>query len=327
MKYTTPLKKCAAWLLAFAALLAFGSTAARAEAKYPHEPIRVVVPFGPGGLADISMRIVAKKLSERLGQQVIVENRPGAGGVVAANTVLAAPHDGYTLMFFVNGTAIAKTLFKLPFDPVTDFIPISTVAYFDLVLVTRGDGPLHTIADVKAAALKKPLLLGTINPGSTQNLSAELFKSRAGIAATIIPYKSTPEVIVGLVRGDVDVGFESYAALKGPITSGQLRAIAVTGRQRAPWLPKVPTVRESGVPDYDVTGWNALFAPANTPPAVVQLLNREVNAVMKMPDVKNKLLALGTLAKGSTSAELGAIFRSDIAKWAAVIKQAGIKTQ
>jgi tripartite-type tricarboxylate transporter receptor subunit TctC len=327
MRFKTTRQTFATCLIALATLLAFSSNAAGEQAKYPNQPIRIILPFGPGGLADISIRLVAQKLAERLGQQVIVDNRPGAGGVVAAKTTLAAPRDGYTLTLFANGTAIAKSLFKLPFDPVADFTPISTVAYFDLVLLTRADGPLRTISDVQAAALKKPLILGTINPGSTQNLSAELFKSMTQIPATIVPYKSTPEVLMGLLRGDVDVGFESYAALKGPIDGGQLRAIAVTGLNPAAWLPKVPTVRESGVGNYDVTGWNALFAPANTPPEVVQLLNGHINEILKMPEVKKRLLELGTEARGSTPAEIEAIFRNDIAKWAAVIKQAGIQPQ
>ncbi|CAN5541659.1 tripartite tricarboxylate transporter substrate binding protein [soil metagenome] len=312
---------------ASALILTLGAGTANAQVKFPSQPIRVIVPFAPGGLADISMRLVAQKLGERLGQQVIVDNRPGAGGVIAANAALAAPPDGHTLILLVNGTAIAKSLFKqLPYDPVTDFAPISTIAYFDLVLLTRADGPLRTVADIRAPHAK-PLVLGTINPGSTQNLSAELFKSSAQMPGTIVPYKATPEVLTGMIRGDVDVGFESYAALKGSIDAGQLRPIAVTGLHRAPWLPNVPTVREAGLASYEVTGWNALFAPARTPLAVQQLLNREVNEVLALPEVKARLLELGTDGRGSTQAEMATLLKNDIAKWAAVIRQAGIQPQ
>jgi tripartite-type tricarboxylate transporter receptor subunit TctC len=301
--------------------------AATGQTRYPTQAVKVIVPFAPGGLADISMRLIGQKLSERLGQSVVIDNRAGAGGVVAGNAALAAPRDGHTLILFANGTAIAKTLFKLPFDPVADFTPVTSMAWFDLVLLTKGDGPLKTVADVQATAKTRALNLGTINPGSTQNLSAELFKHQAQINAQVVPFKSTPEVVTAIIRGDIDVGFESYATVKGQIDAGQLRAIAVTGLARAPWLPQTPTVREAGVAQYDVTGWNALFAPAGTPPEVVALLNRHLQEVLQLPEVKNRLLELGTIARGNGSPEMAAQFTADIAKWAAVIKQAGISPQ
>lgn len=308
-------------------LLALAPASLLAQARFPSQPVKIIVPFAAGGLADISMRLVGQRLAERLGQGVIIENRPGAGGVVAGNAALTAPRDGHTLILFANGTAIAKTLFKLPFDPVADFIPVTSMAWFDLVLLVKGDGPLRSVADVQAAARGRALNLGSINPGSTQNLSAELFKTQAGLNAAVVPFKSTPEVVTGILRGDIDVGFESYATVKGQIDAGQLRAIAVTGTTRAPWLPQTPTVRESGVPSYDVTGWNALFAPAGTPPEAVQLLNRLINEVLLLPDVKNRLLELGTLARGNSQADMAQQFGNDIAKWAAVIKAAGIAQQ
>ncbi|MDX3907077.1 MAG: tripartite tricarboxylate transporter substrate-binding protein [Pigmentiphaga sp.] len=313
---------------ACAAVLAFVAAPLQAQDdKYPEQPIRVVVPFGVGGLADISLRLVTQRLAERLGQQVVVENKPGAGGVVAANAVLAAPRDGYTLAVFANGTAISKTLFKLPYDPEADFAPISTVAYFDLVLLTRAKGPLQSLPALLAEGKRRQLVLGTINPGSTQNLSAELFKSMAGTNAMIVPFKSTPEVLTALLRGDVDVMFESYAALKGAITAGQATPIAATGKSRSSWLPDVPTVAESGVPDYEVTGWNALFAPAGTPPARIARLNAAVNEVLREPAIRRRLQELGTQAQGSTTGELAAVFKRDIDKWADVIRKAGIPMQ
>lgn len=297
-----------------------------AQPAYPSQPIRVIVPFGPGGLADISMRLVAQKMSERMGGHAwVIENRPGAGGVVAATAALNAPRDGHVLILFSNGTAIGKALFKLGYDPETDFTPISTLALFDLILITRKEGPLSNLLAVLAAARERQLLLGSINPGSTQNLSAELFKSVARIDASVVPYKSTPEVLTGVLRGDIDVAFESYAALKGAVDSGQVRVIASTGPARTAWLPDVPTVLEAGLADYNVTGWNALYATTGTPASVVSLLNGHMQAVMGLPDVRKRLLDLGTESKASTTTEQAELFRRDAAKWAQVIARAHIK--
>ena len=299
----------------------------QAQTAFPHQPVHVLVPFGPGGLADISMRIVAQKLSERLGQQLIVDNRPGAGGVVAANSALAAAHDGYTLILFTNGTTIAKSLFKAGYDPQVDFVPVSTVAYFDLVLLVGQHSPVADLRGLLAEANRRRLNLGSINPGSTQHLSAELFKSVARIEATSVPFKASADVYAGLVRGDIDVAFESYAALKGPIDAGKLRVIAQTGPARTAWLPDVATVEEAGLPGYEVTGWNALYAPKGTPAAVVELLNGHVREIVRMPDVRSRFLSMGIDPRGSTPAEQAAVFERDYRKWARVIQQANIKTQ
>lgn len=309
--------------------MAMPFASAFAQSAFPSQPLRVIVPFGPGGLADISTRLVAQKLSERLGQPVVIDNKPGAGGVVAATTTLAAPRDGYTLILFTNGTTIGKSLFRLSFDPEKDFVPISTLAYFDLVLLTRQNGGASDLKSLLARTQGKgkPMMIGTINPGSTQNLSAELFKSVAGIEASIVPYKSSPEVLTALLRGDVDVGFESYAALKGAIDAGQVRAIAATGPARSSWLPQVPTVREAGLAGYEVTGWNALYAASGTPQPIIELLNRHIQEVMRLAEVREQFLKLGTDPKASTPAQLGDIFHRDFEKWAKVIKQAGIKLQ
>ncbi|MBN9408244.1 MAG: hypothetical protein J0H69_03750 [Burkholderiales bacterium] len=308
-------------------LMAAAPFAAQAQPSFPSQPVKVIVPFGPGGLADISMRLVAQKLGERLGQPMVVENRPGAGGVVAANAALNAPRDGHTLILFSNGTAISKSLFKLANDPETDFVPISSMAYFDLILLVKADGGVPDLASLLALSRRRPLNIGTINPGSTQNLSAELFKSVAKIEATVIPFKSTPEVLTALMRGDVDVGFESYAALKGAVNGGQVRAIAATAGARSPWLPQVPTVREAGVAGYEVTGWNALYAPAGTPSAAVQAVNAAMQEVMQLPDVRQRLLQLGTEPRASSPADMAAVFKRDAAKWAEVIRRAGIQMQ
>ena len=299
---------------------------ARAQENYPTRPIKIVIGFGPGGLADITMRLLGEKLSARLGQAITIENRPGAGGTVAAQSVATSTPDGYTLVVLSVGTAISVSFLKsLPFDPTRDFVPISTVALFDLLLLVAADSPFKTLQDFLVVARKRgnALNIGAINPGSSQNLGAELFKSTAGIQATIVPYRTTGEVQLALTRGDVSLAVESYAALKGPIADGALRAIASTGTTRS--LPDVPTVQESGLPDYEVVGWNALFAPAGTPGPIVARLNKEINEVLKITDLRQRIIDLGTEPRGSTTEELGALLRHDIAKWGAVIERAGLK--
>jgi tripartite-type tricarboxylate transporter receptor subunit TctC len=311
------------WGAVLAATLAV--SAAQAQ-TFPDKPIRFVVPFAAGGLADITMRIVGDKLSERLGQRVIIDNRPSGGGIAAAQAVATSPADGYTLITLTNGTAISVGLFKsLPFDPVKDFVPISSVAYFDIVLLVNGSSPIKNVSDLLALAKSSggKLNIGTINPGSTQNLSAELFKSTAGIEATIVPHRGSPDVQVALMRNDIAVGFESYAALKGAVEGGDLRAIATSGPTRS--LPNVPTVRESGLPAYEVVGWNALFAPAGTPPDIVTRLNKEITEIVALPDVRQRIAELGTEARASTPAEIAARLQDDIKKWGLVIEQAKIE--
>jgi tripartite-type tricarboxylate transporter receptor subunit TctC len=299
---------------------------AAAQSDFPNKPIRLIVPFAPGGLADITMRIVGEKLGERLGQRIIIDNRPSGGGIAAAQAVAQAPADGYTLIVFTNGTAISVGLFKtLPFDPIKDFVPISSVAYFDILLLVNDKSPIKTVQDLltQAKARGSAMNMGTINPGSTQNLSGELFKSTAGIGATIVPFKTSGEVQVALVRDDITVGFESYAALKGAIDDKQIRAIATSGTTRS--LPDVPTVKETGALDYEVTGWNAIFAPAGTPPEIVAKLNSEIVAIMAMPEIRKRILELGTEPKSSTPDEIAARLKADIAKWGSVIERAGIE--
>jgi tripartite-type tricarboxylate transporter receptor subunit TctC len=313
--------------LAIACLL--GAPAADAADSFPQRPIRIVIGFGPGGLADVTMRIIAQKLTETTGQQVIIENKPGAGGVLAANTVLQSKPDGYTLLVLTNGTAITKSLFKtLPFDPEKDFAPISTVAYFDVLLLVKGDSPYKSLKDMLEAAKASSggFNIGTINPGSTQNLSGELFKSTTNMNATVVPFRGTPDVLTGLLRGDVVLGFETYAALKSAIDQNQIRALATSAPTRSPILPNVPTVKESGI-DYVVTGWNALGAPATTPHEIVDYLNKKVTEAVNAPDVHKRILELGTEPRASTPRELADRMTADVKKWAEVIKRAGIEQQ
>jgi tripartite-type tricarboxylate transporter receptor subunit TctC len=317
--------------LAVAIGLALGSwhPAAAADA-YPSRPIRVLVGFAAGGVADITIRMVGQHLSERLGQAVVIDNRPGAGGIIATEAAATAPPDGYTLMLLTNGTAITQSLFKsLPFNAATDFAPISLLGQFDIVVLAASDTPFHSIADVIAAARAKPgtVTIGTVNPGSTQHLSAELFTSLAGIDAVTVPFRTTPAVIAALLGGEVQVGFEMLAPVKPQIEAGALRALAVSSDHRFPRLPAVPTVQESGLPDYQVSAWNALAAPARTPPAVIERLQREIAAVLEMADVRQSLLDLGVQPRGSSPEAAQRLLVAEIAKWHAVIQHAGIEPQ
>ena len=320
-----PLRRAlAALAIGAAALAPIGA----ASQDYPNKPVRIIVPFGPGGLGDVTMRIASEKFSELLGQQFVVENHPGAGGASAANELLAAEPDGYTLILMSNGTTIATSLFEnLGYDPQEQFAPISTVAWFDLVLFTNKDSDLDTVQAVIDKAKAEPgiLNIATINPGSTQNLAAEYFRSAAGIDANIIPYRTSPDVQAALMRGEVDLAFESYTAFASAIGGEEIRPIAVTGVERNPALPDVPTVMEAGLEGYDVRGWNALYALKGTPPEVIATLHDTIAKVTAMPEIDQRYAELGTNPGALTPAEMAERFEADRQKWADVIDTAGIE--
>ena len=317
-------------LLVLAALAWALPAQAQGPSGYPNKPVRILVPYGPGGVADTTVRLLAQKLNERLGQQFVIDNRPGAGGIVAAKAGATAPPDGYTLALTGNGTAISTSLFKsLPYDVLKDFKSVSVMAWLDLTIATKADGPLKTVKDIVEAAKKNPgkLNFGTIAPGSTQNLSAELFRLTGDIKVTMVIFRTTPELVTAILRGDIDVGFDYLAGFKSTMAAGQLRAVASTGEKRSPSTPDVPTVMESGMPDYAVTSWNAVSAPAGTPDAIVQFLSKEIREALKSPDIQDKALQFGLDARGTTPEEMQARMRADITKWAAVIEKAGIEKQ
>jgi tripartite-type tricarboxylate transporter receptor subunit TctC len=301
-----------------------------AAANYPDKAVRIVLPFAAGGVADITARIIAEKLGDRLGQRFYIENQPGAGGIAAARTVISSPPDGHTLALLSNGTAISVSLFKkLPFDPLRDFEPVSSLGFFDFVFCTGAGSEFKTLGDFIAAAKAKPgvLNVGTINIGSTQNLSAELFKTAAGIDFTIIPYRATPEAQISLMQGDIALLIDSYSSMKGNLADKKFRALASSGAVRSEATPEVPTLQESGVAGYDVVSWNALFAPAGTPPEIVRTLNSALRDILADAVVRKKLVELGIEAKASTPQEISARLRSDIDKWRDVIEKAGIQKQ
>jgi len=310
--------------------LAFPQHQAGAETRYPSKPVRIVLPFAAGGVADITARVIAEKLGGKLGGRFYIENQPGAGGIAAARTVISSAPDGHTLALLSNGTAISVSLFShLPYDPLKDFAPISSLGTFDFVFATNAESEFKTLADFIAAARAKPgtLNVGTINIGSTQNLSAELFKTAAGIDFTIIPYRGTPELLVSTMQGNLAVMIDSYSSMKGNLAEGKIRALASSGPVRSESTPDLPTLQEAGVANYDVVSWNALFAPAGTPPEVIKTLNQALQEILSEPEVRKRLLELGIEAKGSTPEEISARLKSDIDKWQKVIEKAGIPKQ
>jgi len=297
---------------------------------FPTKPLRIVVPFGAGGVADVTARVVAQKMAQDLGQAVVIENKPGAGGIVAGDAVAKAEPDGHTLLLMSNGTAVSEGLFKsLPFKTLQDFAPVSTLGYFDLAVVTTGSSRFKTFAELLAFARAHPgqLNLGSINVGSTQHLTAEMFKSVAGVDVQIVPFNGTPAVVTALRGGQIDAAVEIVAPVLTQIQSKALRALAVTSDRRAAVLPDVPTTREAGLPGYVARSWNGLAAPAKTPAPVIARLNQAVVAAVNSPDVKKKLQDLNVDAQSSTPPEAAALLASEVKRWGEVIKAAKIAPQ
>lgn len=300
------------------------------SAEYPTRPVRVFVPYGPGGVGDLTVRLLAQALGDSLKQRFVIENRPGAGGTIAMTGVLGAPADGYTLGEMGNGQSIASTLFtNLPYDVLKDFSPVSVAGSFPVLIAVAGGSPYRTLKDVVEAAQKNPgkLNLGAINPGSTQNLSAHLFKQITGADFTIIPYRTTPDLVTALLRHDVDVGFDYFAGFQANVGDGKLRIIATSGEARDPLLKDVPTAGESGLPQYVVTSWNGVTARAGTPPEIINTLNGEINRALAVPELQEKYRGLGIHAEPSTPQQMHDRLARDIAKWRDVIDNAGIPKQ
>lgn len=292
--------------------------------------IKIIVPFGPGGVADLTARTVAQKMSDNMGQAVVIENKPGAGGIVAGDTVAKAEADGHTLLLMSNGTAVSAGLFRsLPFDTVKDFAPISSLGFFDIAIVVPQSSPHRTLADFMAFARANPgkLNIGSINVGSTQNLSAELFKTSANIQAQIVPFNGTPAVITALRGGHIDAAVEILSPMLPQINANEVRALAVFGDKRSTVLKDVPTAAQSGLAGFNASSWNALAAPAKTPKDIVARLNREVKAALDAPDVKKRLLELNIDPTYSTPEQLATLLAAEIRRWSEVIAKAKIPTQ
>jgi tripartite-type tricarboxylate transporter receptor subunit TctC len=316
----------AALPFAVAAAPLVGARVARAQA-YPSRPVKVVLPFGAGGVADVTSRLAAEKLSEKLGQRFVIENQPGPGGINAARSVITAPADGYTLGLVTNGTAISAAIFKaLPFDPVKDFQCISSLGYFELVFATGAQSKYASLQDFIKAAKEQPgkLNVGTIAVGSTQHLGAVLFKSVANVDFQMVTYRNTPDAIVALLRDDIQLLVEFPPAVRGALQDKKIRLIASSAPKRSTIFPDLPTVAESGVPGYEVTSWNGLFAPNGTPKEVVDTINKTMHEILSDPTIKQRYLELAVEAKASTPDELKARLVADIKKWSDVIERANI---
>nr|WP_234815031.1 tripartite tricarboxylate transporter substrate binding protein [Noviherbaspirillum denitrificans] len=310
-------------------VLAGVATTALADAAYPNKPIRLVVPFPPGGGTDILARVVGQKMAEANKWIVVVDNRPGAGGNIGLDQAAKSPADGYTIvMGQTSNMAVNATLYaKLPYNPVKDFAPISMVATAPLVLVVPATSKYKTIADIVAAAKGKPGDLTFASPGNgtVAHLTGELMQKAAGIKLQHVPYKGSAQAITDLIGGQVDMYMSSVPSAIAQIKGGKLRPIAVTSAKRSDDLPQVPTLAESGYKGFDATTWFGFLAPAGTPTPIIARLNAEVNRVLKMPEVREKIGAEGGDVQGSTPEEFAALIKSDITKWGQIVKDSGAK--
>jgi tripartite-type tricarboxylate transporter receptor subunit TctC len=310
---------------------ALAASAAHAADTFPNRPIRMIVAFAPGGGTDIIGRISAQAIATHLGQQVVVDNRPGAGGNIGTDIAAKAAPDGYTLITGGTGShAINPSLYaKLPFDAVKDFAPVSLVAATPYLLVVHPGVPAKTVKELVDLARAKPdsLNMASSGSGGMPHLSGELFKLLTQTRMTHIPYKGTGAVFADLIGGQVQVLFGDIVATIPHARSGKLQALGITSPKRSPNAPEFPTIAESGVPGYDAVGWFGVFAPARTPPAVIAALNRAIKQYVEQPEVKSRMLALGADVVASTPEAFAAQQRADLDRWAKVIRTAGVKVE
>ena len=305
---------------------AFAACVVHAQ-TYPVKPIRLLVPFGPGGVGDITSRAVMQKMSEAINQQIIIDNRPSAGGIVATETVARSEPDGYTLYLMNNTNAVSAAMFKkLPYDTVKDFAMVSTIGAFSLGVLVSSESPVKSVKDLiaQAKASGGKFNIGTINIGTTQFLSAELLKSMTGIDMTTVPFNNTAGVLTALRGGNVQAAIEFLPPVIGQVKAGGLRAIAVTSKARFALLPDVPTLAESGIPGYEVSSWNGIAVAAKTPKAIVERLNKELHAAVSSAQIRQRFQELGVEQNTSTPDGMRKFLIDEIAKWNALIDKAKI---
>ena len=317
--------------VASAMILTLGLTHHVGAQDWPQKPIRIIVSFGPGGGADIIGRIVADSMQGKLGKPVVIENKPGAGGILGNEAVANAEPDGYTLGIMTAGQIIAAATRKnMRYDTLTAFAPVGQIATASLLIVTRPDFPASDVKELVAAAKADPGKIVFASPGfaATQHFAGEMFKQTAKINLLHVPFKTSPEAINATLGKHADVLFDTLSALIGHVQSGQLKALAVTGKERFPAVPNVPAAIESGVlPGYDVTTWYGVFAPQGTPPAVISKLNQALNESLADEAVRNRLVAAGVVVKSSTPQAFGDFMASEYKRWDAVREAAGIEKQ
>jgi tripartite-type tricarboxylate transporter receptor subunit TctC len=314
-------------LAALAATLFSGAVLAQG---YPNKPIRVIVPFPAGQASDTIMRLVGERLGKALGQPVVVDNKPGAGGNIGSDQGAKAPPDGYTLTVATAALPISKTVYrKLPFDPAKDFAPVTLMTITPLVLVTRPDLPVKNVAELVAQAKNNPgrMTFASSGPGTSHHLSGELFKTLAAVDMLHVPYKGSPPAHIDLMAGTVDIMFDNIVPVTPHIKAGKLKALAVTTKTRAASLPDVPTMTEAGFANFEAVAWFGLLAPAGTPKPIVDRLNKETVAILNTPDIKERLAGLGATTVGNTPDEFGAFINTEIDKWAPIVKRAQIELE
>jgi tripartite-type tricarboxylate transporter receptor subunit TctC len=310
-------------------LVAALAGAAAAAQEYPQRPVRMVIGLPAGGSTDVMGRIVSAKLSERLGKQVVVDNRPGANGIIAITLVVNSQPDGYTLIMAAGSWGTLSSLYKLPFDLQKDLAPISFVGTSPYVLVVQSTLPVKSVADLIAYGKANPgkLTFAGSTPGSLQRLAGELLKRTGGFDMLYVPYKGTGAVMPDLLGGRLDVAFDNVLILTPYIKKGQLRALGVTSTKRSVVFPELPTLAETGVPGFHAVGWFGVFATAKTPQAIVNRLNSEIVALMKEPEIRDRLLAQGAEPQPGPPEDLRKYLAGEIAKWGKVIREAGIKAE
>jgi tripartite-type tricarboxylate transporter receptor subunit TctC len=300
-----------------------------AAQAWPTKPIKYIVPFAAGGTTDILARVIAEKLTTALGQPVVVENKPGAGGGVGAEFTAKAAPDGYTIMGGTISThAINATLYvNLPYDPVKDFIPITLIARVPNMLVINNDIPAKNVAELVALMKAKPgnWNFASSGNGTSQHLSGELFKGMAGVEMQHVPYKGSPPALQDVMGGQVSMTFDNITTAWVLAKAGKMRALAVTTAKRSPVSPDIPTLAEAGLPGYEIGSWQGVFAPAGVPPEIIKRLNTEIVKIINMPDVKEKLLALGAEPVGNSTEEFTAFVKTEVVKWGDVVRKSGAK--
>ncbi|HZT26644.1 MAG TPA: tripartite tricarboxylate transporter substrate binding protein [Pseudolabrys sp.] len=315
---------------ALGALLLAASAQFVEAQDWPARPIRVMVGFGAGGGTDIVTRIIGQPLGELLGQPIVVENKPGAGGSLATDVVAKAPKDGYTATMLSTGHTVSAAMMKnLPFDPVKDFAPVAQVADSCFVIVARKDFPANDIKGLIALAKSEPgkLNFGTVGLGSTQHMAGELFRQMTGIEVKHIPYRGTPNVVQALRAREIDYAVELVHAVIGQVNAGELKILAVGGPKRWPTIPDVPTIAESGVPGYSVVGWYGLVFPAGTPQPIVDKMNKALRQVLARDDVRAQLAKVGAEIDVSSPQEFGQRLAEEVAKWKSVRDKAGLEAK
>ena len=316
-------------LLATAAVAALPHTASAADA-WPSRPIQLLIPYPPGGSADLLARPLGAKLQERLGQPIVLDYRPGAGGTIASQALARSKPDGYTLIMVLAAHAINPSLYpKLPYDTRKDFAPVTLVANLPLILAGSPSLKARNVAELIASAKAEPgrITFGSAGNGNTGHLAGELFDSMAGVKMTHVPYKGSAQVVNAMLAGDIQLTFDSISTSMPQIRAGRMTALAVTSARRAAMAPDVPTLAEAGVPGFDINGWYAILAPAGTPRAIVDKLSGDIAAVLAQPELRSQLAANGYEPVGSTPAALGAHIESELVRWNKVVREAGVKLE